>query len=114
VAPRSNGAYLAMARGNPAIYLVTSHGKRWITSRDAMNRFYFAPQQIKYLPLGLLESISSGPNLSRLHPVPVRARRRSRTTRGWTRAARAVCRASRRRVTRIPRRPSAKCCLSGA
>ena len=62
--PDLNGAYLAAAPGNPAIYLITSQGKRWITSPDAMNRFYFAPQQIKYFPLGFLESIPSGPNLS--------------------------------------------------
>jgi len=62
--PDLKGAYLAAAPGNPAIYLITSEGKRWITSPDAMNRFYFAPQQINYFPLGFLESIPSGPNLS--------------------------------------------------
>ena len=62
--PELKGVYLAAAPGYPAIYLVTSQGKRWITSPDALNKFYFSTAQIDYLPLRSLQSIPNGPDLT--------------------------------------------------
>jgi hypothetical protein len=57
-------AFLAEELGDPKVYLVDGATKRWITSPEAMDRFYFDWKLIQKLPAGTLNGVVAGPDIT--------------------------------------------------
>jgi hypothetical protein len=63
-APITDGAVLAAGLGTTAIYLVDAGVKRWITTEAAMEKYHFNYGRVYNVPMILLLSIGTGPDLT--------------------------------------------------
>jgi len=59
----SNGAILAKSHHGKAVYLIDNGVKRWIRSRQAMDKYYFSWKQIRAVDKILLDFIPNGGTL---------------------------------------------------
>lgn len=62
--PLSDGALLAKGNLSGAVYIVSNGIKRWITSPDAFNKYYFNWNSIYVVPQILVDEIPAGNNWS--------------------------------------------------
>lgn len=60
----SDGAVLAKGNASNAVYIVSNGKKRWITSPDAMNKYYFNWSHVYVVPQILINSIPTGSSWS--------------------------------------------------
>jgi hypothetical protein len=60
----TSGAFLAEPIGDPHVYFVDGNSKRWITSPEAMDRYYFDWGLIQKLPAAALNAIPNGPDIN--------------------------------------------------
>ncbi len=60
----SQGAHLAQAPGQAAVYLIDNGQKRWVTSPAAMDKFYFDWHKIQSVSAYILSIIPNGPNIT--------------------------------------------------
>jgi hypothetical protein len=60
----TDGAALAKADNNAAVYLVSNNMKRWIVSSAAMDKYDFNWQRIYVLPHVFIDFIPTGPSLA--------------------------------------------------
>ena len=61
--PITSGAVLAVATGDPTVYLVTNGVKMGIPSPEVFNNYQFDWNKIQTVPLVVLESIPTGPTV---------------------------------------------------
>ena len=57
----SSGAFLARAMYK--VYLVTNQQKRWITTEETMDRYYFDWQKISQVPQRVLDELEDGSDI---------------------------------------------------
>jgi hypothetical protein len=60
----TSGAILARGINTNGIFLITNGQKRLVTSPQAMDKFHFAFNKVKEVPVVLLDSIPEGPDIS--------------------------------------------------